>query len=130
MSNSTLWLAISLVLCCFTSSAEARDLDGKYAKADPKLHEWFETLKDAAGSKCCADADGLSITDADWETKDGHYRVRVPRSTNKENPDPIWVDVPDSAVIKEPNISGRTIVWPIYSWPGVHIRCFIPGVMM
>ena len=36
--------------------------------------------------------------------KDGHYRVRIEGD---------WVDVPEDAVITEPNRVGRTMVWPI-----------------
>ncbi|WP_458194910.1 hypothetical protein [Bradyrhizobium sp. UFLA05-153] len=47
-----------------------------------------------------------------------------------------WWDVPDEAVIKEPNRAARTMVWPIYYWAlggnlrRIEIRCFMPGVMM
>ena len=53
--------------------------------------------------------------------RDGHYRVRV---------DGGWVDVPDEAVISEPNRMGRTMVWPIRDGVGgLYIRCFMPGSM-
>jgi hypothetical protein len=60
-----------------------------------------------------------------WESKDGHYRVRI-----KDK----WWDVPAEAVITEPNKFGRTMVWPIYYWmrdslERVEIRCFMPGAM-
>jgi hypothetical protein len=45
-----------------------------------------------------------------------------------------WVDVPDDALITEPNRAGRTMVWPYKAdrWtdhPHTEIRCFIPGSM-
>jgi len=49
-------------------------------------------------------ADGEAVADPDWESKEGHYRVRL---DNK------WVDVPDEAVIIEPDRAGRTMVWPM-----------------
>ena len=49
-------------------------------------------------------ADGEAVADPDWESKEGHYRVRL---DNK------WVDVPDEAVITEPNRAGRMMVWPM-----------------
>jgi hypothetical protein len=53
--------------------------------------------------------------------KDGHYRVRL--DTN-------WYDVPDDAVIGEPNRAGKTMVWPYYSnGKLLYIRCFMPGDM-
>jgi hypothetical protein len=65
-------------------------------------------------------ADGETIADPDWESKEGHYRVRL---DNK------WVDVPDEAVITEPNRAGRTMVWPIRFDEQISIMCFMPGSM-
>src|SRR5579871_3748963 len=100
-------------------SMHARDLDGRYAAQNPELHQWFEGLRSGKGP-CCSDADGASVADVDWETQDGHYRVRI---------DGEWVNVPDEAVITEPNRLGRTMVWPIRGYLGVSIRCFMPGSM-
>jgi hypothetical protein len=66
---------------------------------------------------CCLFADGYAIQDADWQSKDGHYRVRVPKVANSQ--DTIWVDVPDEAVITEPNRvagpwAGRSMVMKAY----------------
>jgi hypothetical protein len=107
-----------------TLPALGRDLDGRY-KASP-LHDWFEHLASSKGL-CCSYADGYVVEDADWETKDSHYRVRVPKAANSK--DMTWVDVPDEAVITEPNKAGRTMVWPLYGYEGVSIRCFMPGSM-
>lgn len=53
--------------------------------------------------------------------RQGHYRVRI---------DGEWVNVPDEAVITEPNRIGRTMVWPIRDGVGgLYIRCFMPGSM-
>jgi hypothetical protein len=52
--------------------------------------------------------------------REGHYRVRL---DNK------WVDVPDKAVITEPNHAGRTTVWPMRFDEQESIRCFMPGSM-
>jgi hypothetical protein len=97
----------------------ARDLDGRYAAQNPELHAWFEHLRSGKGP-CCSDADGTALSDVDWDTHDGHYRVRI---------DDQWIDVPDEAVIKEPNRIGRTMVWPIKGYLGTSIRCFMPGSM-
>jgi hypothetical protein len=105
--------------------ALGRDLEGRYK--DSALHDWFEHLASGKGL-CCSYADGYVVTDADWETKDSHYRVRVPGAAGSK--DMIWVDVPDEAVITEPNKAGRTMVWPLYGYEGVSIRCFMPGSMI
>ena len=106
--------------------ASARDLDGRYK--DSALHEWFEHLASGKGL-CCSYADGHAVADVDWDTKDGHYRVRLPE--NADSKVMIWVDVPDDAVITGPNKVGRTMVWPIYNdfYPDISIRCFMPGSM-
>jgi hypothetical protein len=108
-----------LVSASATTSMRARDVDGRYAAQNPELHQWFEGLRSGKGP-CCSDADGASVADVDWETQDGHYRVRI---------DGEWVNVPDEAVITEPNRLGRTMVWPIRGYLGISIRCFMPGSM-
>lgn len=102
--------------------AAARDVDGRYANSP--LHNWFESLQSSKGP-CCSDADGTALSDVDWEAKDGHYRVRIEGQ---------WWEVPDEAVIKEPNRAGRTMVWPVYYRSvgaplRLDIRCFMPGSM-
>ena len=114
--------------------AQARDVDGRYR--DSPLSAWFEHLASHVG-RCCSDADGHVVEEADWETRNGHYRVRVPKTTGSK--DAIWVEVPDAAVITEPNKAARTMVWPVYDNvqgfsgdegdPIVSIRCFMPGSM-
>ena len=84
----------------FAGSATARD-DGRYASSP--LKPWFDSLRSAKGL-CCSDADGSVVSDVDWESKDGHYRVRLEGQ---------WIDVPDDAVITVPNRAGRTMVWPV-----------------
>lgn len=107
------------------SYAHSRDLDGRYAQSP--LKPWFDHLASGKGL-CCSFADGRVIEDVDWEVKNGHYRVRVP-DADVRGAGMIWVDVPDEAVIEEPNRAGRTMVWPLYGYSGVDIRCFLPGSM-
>jgi hypothetical protein len=107
---------IAALMAFVISTAKARD-DGRYAGSS--LKPWFDQLHSERGL-CCSDADGFAVSDPDWETKDGHYRVRL---------DGEWIDVPDEAVIKEPNRAGRTMVWPIHGSAGTYIRCFMPGSM-
>lgn len=116
--------AVAIVLIALSlSKCAARDLDGRYATQDPKLHAWFDGLSSGKGL-CCSFADGLSIEDVDWDTngpKDDHgnatYRVRIE-----------WIDVPPEAVVTEPNKFGPAVVWPYQDAEGVtQIRCFLPG---
>jgi len=91
-------------------SAAARD-DGRYANSP--LKPWFDSLR--SGKGLCS-----AVSDVDWESKDGHYRVRLEGQ---------WIDVPDDAVITVPNRAGRTMVWPVKDSLGISIRCFLPGSM-
>jgi hypothetical protein len=107
----------ALLLTAFLlGNAKAHD-DGRYAGSP--LKPWFDTLKSGRGL-CCSVADGIAISDPDWDSKDGHYRVRL---------DGEWIVVPEDAVITEPNRAGRTMVWPIKGSLGTTIRCFLPGNM-
>ena len=93
----------------------ARD-DGRYANSP--LKSWFDRLASGKGL-CCSFADGFKIEDVDWDTQDGHYRVRL----NGE-----WMAVPDNALVTEPNKFGPAVVWPYMSSDGsMQIRCFLPG---
>jgi cytochrome c553 len=93
----------------------ARD-DGRYANS--LLKSWFDRLASGKGL-CCSFADGFRVDDVDWDTQDGHYRVRL-------NGD--WIVVPDNAVVTEPNKYGQAVVWPYMSGDGTtQIRCFMPG---
>ena len=118
-----LWIGVTatglavLMLSLAAYPGHARDPDGRYAGSP--LKEWFDSLKSGKGP-CCSDADGTAVSDVDWESGNGHYRVRIEGD---------WVDVPDEAVITEPNRAGRTMVWPIRGYGGLTIRCFMPGSM-
>ena len=108
-----------LLLGLASQLGHARDR-GQYANSSPELRAWFNGLRSGKGP-CCSDADGTAVSDVDWESGHGHYRVRIEGA---------WVDVPDEAVITEPNRVGRTMVWPIRDGVGgLYIRCFMPGSM-
>lgn len=109
-------LLIALVVLS-THGALSRD-DGRYT--DSPLKPWFDSLRSHLGP-CCSDADGVAVADPDWESHNGHYRVRLEGQ---------WVEVPDEAVITEPNLAGRTMVWPVKTAFGISICCFMPGSMI
>jgi hypothetical protein len=104
-----------LLLLGLNCAADARD-DGRYAN-DP-LKSWFDQLASGKGL-CCSFADGVSVGDVEWDMQDGHYRVLLHGE---------WVDVPDTAVVREPNRYGSAVVWPYIDSGGkTLIRCFLPG---
>jgi hypothetical protein len=97
-----------------TTPAAAHDHDR------PELQGWFKALQSKGKAACCDGGDATRVSDADWDSKDGHYRVRLEGQ---------WVDVPDNAVIEEPNRDGRTLVWPYHVNGMPVVRCFLPGSM-
>ncbi len=106
-------LCVSLMVA---NNVCARDPDGRYANSP--LKPWFDQLASGKGL-CCSFADGVSVQDVDWDTRDGRYRVRLHGE---------WIVVPDSALVTEPNRFGPAVVWPYQDANGVtQIRCFMPG---
>jgi len=98
--------------------------DKRHSKVTPQQKSWFDSLRSGKGP-CCSDADGTALSDVEWESKDGRYRVLI---------DGKWLDVPDEAVLKQPNLYGPTMVWLMYNSAfggqlNTQIRCFIPGMM-
>ena len=105
-----------ILVAAFIGAVQARD-DGRYSLSP--LKSWFDSLRSGKGP-CCSDADGFALSDPDWESKGGHYRVRVDNER---------IDVPDDAVITEPNQAGRTMVCPSRDLSETSVRCFMPGSM-
>src|SRR5262249_12731936 len=85
--------SLGVLMTLAPSELMARD-DGRFAGSP--LKEWFDHLSSKNGL-CCAFADGVSMQDVDWDTQEGHYRVRIRGE---------WFVVPDDAVVAEPNRLG------------------------
>jgi hypothetical protein len=109
MAVSTLCMAVLV-----PNHSSARD-NGEFAKSP--LKQWFDGLASGKGL-CCSFADGASVRDVDWDSQNGHYRVRLHGE---------WLVVPDAAVVTEPNRFGPAVVWPYDEGGRTQIRCFIPG---
>lgn len=107
---------IVLAMAMFHRPARAHD------RERPELDAWYRSLHaDNGATWCCDGSDAAHLADVDWESKDGHYRVRI---------DGMWWDVPEGAVITAPNRDGRTIVWMNGGYRGLTgVRCFMPGSM-
>ncbi|MCP1742425.1 hypothetical protein ABIF65_002392 [Bradyrhizobium japonicum] len=73
VSLACAWALIALA----APSGHARDR-GQFVNTNAELKAWFDGLRSGKGP-CCSDADGSALSDTDWESKDGHYRVRIPR---------------------------------------------------
>ena len=91
---TTMYKVVALTALCVTvvvpNHSYARD-DGRFANSP--LKEWFDRLASRNGL-CCAFADGVSVQDVDWDTQDGHYRVRIQGEL---------IVVPDAAAARSAN---------------------------
>jgi hypothetical protein len=94
MKMPVLGSAFGILAAAIIGAVQARD-DGRYSLS--LSSHGFDSLRSGKGP-CCSDADGFALSDPDWESRSGHYRVRI---------DNEWIDVPDDAVITEPNRAGR-----------------------
>src|SRR5258707_14359360 len=101
-------LALILLLLC--TPVLAHDAN------HPELNSWFDHLASGKGL-CCSFAYGHAVADPDWDSKDGHYRVRL---------DNEGTDVPEEAVITKPNRAGRTRGWRIKSLVWSSSGGFVP----
>lgn len=117
--ESTRWKLPLRITCALLLAALISPSTHAHDHEHPELNSWYQSLHSGKGP-CCDGSDAVRIADPDWETANGHYRVRIEGE---------WIDVPDEAVITEPNRIGRTMVWPIKGYLGVTIRCFMPGSM-
>ena len=104
---------LGIFFAIFVAPALAHD------PSHPELNIWFNRLASGRGL-CCSLTDGVTVADPDWESREGHYRVRLYGE---------WIDVPDDALITEPNRAGQTMVWPMLFNGEISVRCFMPGSM-
>lgn len=104
----------------------------------PDLTKWFMSLYSNHGALCCDGSEAMHLSNVEWTAPDNsshHYRVKIPinanayaRARHSEEVETMWVDVPDDAVVDEPNKEGTALVWPTYGPPfGAAVRCFMPG---
>lgn len=113
------WIFIALVIALTLYLVTQVEAHERHVVGAP-LQQWFNSLQSGRGP-CCSDADGTALSEVEWESVGGHYRVNLWGR---------WHDVPDEAVLKGPNLAGYTMVWPIKTHYGIVIRCFIPGAMI
>lgn len=117
-------ITVAACLLAGTTSAKWENVAKLWPPDMPQsTKQWFEKQKSSHGY-CCSMADGMP---AEWDLKDGHYRVLDVVSSDQ----PTWRDVPEDALIRgEPNLAGTAVVWymPSKDAEGRRgIRCFIAG---
>lgn len=87
---------------------------------NPERNDWLKSLHSKNNTWCCNGDDVTYLDGSDWEIKGSRYRVRVEGQ---------WLDVPDGALIEEPNRIGTAMVWLSKGYSGTAVRCFVPGSM-
>lgn len=105
----TLYLAFALLIA--PSLTLAKD-DGRYAQSP--LKSWFDSLRSGKGP-CCSDADG---EETEYQIRNGRYWIPV---------EGVMIEVPDAALLTQPNRFGRPMKWLFMENGKKAIRCFIPG---
>lgn len=125
-------MRILLVLCLtlVASIAHSREqFPGQYAQVDPAIKKWFNEQKIPGTERlCCSEADGVY---AEEDIRGTHYWARFVAKQYNEGAPPVeissgWMQVPDEAVIHDPNRHGAPVVW--WGWQnGLFIRCYAPG---
>ena len=123
-SVTALMVGLSAVACLGIGPAYPHD------PKRPELNAWFKSLKNKAGEPCCDTGDGQHAV-VEWDMAKRGYKVLL-KNPQRPNQSGQWFDVPYSAVIDRPNLSGIAMVWwhPFYSDDGRMTpvwRCFIPG---
>jgi hypothetical protein len=104
---------IAILVCSlFVTAAFAHDHE------HPENNACLAGLENKSGVSCCDGQDATRVDDADWDSKDGHYIVKL---------DGEWVDVPDNALIKGQGCPGPTRVWTMHMNGKLYPRCFAPG---
>jgi hypothetical protein len=117
MQRPKSWQGLPVALCLSLALCGAPCLGHDHSR--PDLNAWYRGLHSEIGV-CCDGDEVTHLADVDWESHDGHYRVRI---------DGEWVDVPDAALLRGPNLAGPTMVWPYYLNGHPQVRCFMPGAL-
>ena len=108
-----------LAVILIASPAFAID-NGQYNNVDPKVRQWFDSVKVPNSNRsCCSIADGHRT---DWEIRPDGFYVPVPWQPKGRE---YWVLVPPEAIVRNAgNPTGDAVIWYM---PTNLIRCFVPG---
>jgi hypothetical protein len=99
-----------------SQQAYAEDL-GQWAsyRLSAEQRAWFKKMSDGQGIACCDGADGYPV---EYEMRQSTYWVHFKS---------VWLPVPESAVLRQPNPIGVAVAW-FWSFDGeIGVRCFVPG---
>ena len=122
-ANATGWTCRILLATTGLVASVAVSQAGESAHhrhSSPEVKSWIEGLTNDSGMNCCSVADGYTPNAVEWDIGARRYRIKV---------DGDWYAVPESAVIKGPNLLGHAVVWLYFEldFDEPYIRCFLPG---
>ena len=70
----------------------------------------------------------VSLSNSAFALDDGRYANDTLKHWFDNLTSSKWINVPNSAVVTEPNRYGPAVVWPYMDSEGnIYIRCFLPG---
>lgn len=115
------WMILIIVSLMLLALALSIHPAKSHDHSKPGLDSWYQSLRSGRGPCCDGPGkDATHLSDVDWESKDGRYRVRIHGE---------WIDVPPDAVLNVPNRDGRTLVWTLHVNGRPIVRCFMVGFM-
>lgn len=130
MTGNLLRIMVLLVCIGIPLLTWGRELyPGQYDNVSPFVRDWFarQTVPggEHKGMLCCNISDGTYAEEDIRKGEDGneHYWTRYETPAGPSG----WQQVPDEALIKDPNPHGSAVVWYWFSDGKPKIRCFIPG---
>src|SRR6185369_343924 len=103
--NGMAWLVTVVLSLVLLAAALVITAARAHDHSRPSLDEWYGTLTSGQGP-CCGgpSVDARTLDGAEWGREGNHYWVII---------DDVRHVVPDNAVLNQPNLDGRTLVWPI-----------------
>lgn len=107
-----IYIVIGLLL--HISRAHAHD------RLHPANNACLMDLESKAGVLCC---DGSDAEETTWRAKDGKYQVYVAEADGTGE----WIDVPESAMVKDNKCPGPTRVWAYHLNGHPIARCVAIG---
>lgn len=98
-----------------------------------KAQSWVDQLQNKQGAICCTNNDGRRLDDPDWDTLGKAVEDHNGNSGFRVYEDGKWNDVPNWAIVVQPNLDGIPRVWwgrQYYSGNTVkQIMCFLKGLL-
>lgn len=117
LAGFVIGFAVGLPTVC--NSGEAGRLYAQQQGYSDRERQWFRDQEiPGSKAKCCSEADGEEVQE---EIRGEYYWIKGGKF-------PDWTRVPKEAVIENPNLVGRPVVWWALNEEQYIIRCYSPGL--